>query len=213
MSGLMGSLLGKRDPKQNATQAIIGLREQLAMIDKKEEHLDRQIEEETRNAKACLSENKADPAKAALRRRKALEASQDKLSGMRLTLEIQLDALESGLFNAQIMATLSNSQKALKQIQKDLNIDKVENVMEDLRRQVEDTEYVQQAMSMPLTDALHDEDEIMRELKQLKAEMLEERSDEREVAIPAPVRTPPRYTATPESEREEMRRLEASLAM
>jgi charged multivesicular body protein 4A/B len=58
MSGLMGSLLGKRDPKQQATQAIIGLREQLAMIDKKEEHLDRRIEEETNTAKASLADNK-----------------------------------------------------------------------------------------------------------------------------------------------------------
>jgi hypothetical protein len=58
MSGLMGSLLGKRDPKQQATQAIVGLREQLAMIDKKEEHLDRRIEEETNTAKALLADNK-----------------------------------------------------------------------------------------------------------------------------------------------------------
>jgi charged multivesicular body protein 4A/B len=96
-------------------------------------------------------------ATAALKRRKALEASRDQMSGMRLTLETQLDALESGLFNAATMSALSNSQKALKQIQKDLDIDKVETIMEDIRRQVEDVEYVQQALTMPLSDALHDD--------------------------------------------------------
>lgn len=53
-------MLGARkDTKQATTDAIVGLREQLAMIDKKEEHLTRLIEEQHNKAKKNAISNKA----------------------------------------------------------------------------------------------------------------------------------------------------------
>jgi len=50
---------GRKDPKQTARDAIVGLREQLMMIEKKEEHLLKKIEEETKKARANAVSNKA----------------------------------------------------------------------------------------------------------------------------------------------------------
>ena len=50
---------GRKDPKQTARDAIVGLRQQLQMIEKKEEYLQRKIEEETKKARANAVSNKA----------------------------------------------------------------------------------------------------------------------------------------------------------
>ena len=49
---------GRRDPKQTARDAIVSLREQLMMIEKKEEHLNRQIAQDLATAKANAVSNK-----------------------------------------------------------------------------------------------------------------------------------------------------------
>lgn len=50
---------GRRDPKQSARDAIVGLRQQLMMLDKKEEYLQKKIDEELKKAKANAVTNKA----------------------------------------------------------------------------------------------------------------------------------------------------------
>lgn len=51
-------MFGKRDARQSATEAIISLREHLAVLDKKEEHLERRVEEEHRKAKTLIAVKK-----------------------------------------------------------------------------------------------------------------------------------------------------------
>ena len=48
----------RKDPKQAAKDAIVNLRQQLQMIDKKEEYLQKKIEEETKKARANAVSNK-----------------------------------------------------------------------------------------------------------------------------------------------------------
>lgn len=49
----------RKDPKQSARAAIVDLRQQLQMIEKKEEHLQKKIDEELKKAKANAVTNKA----------------------------------------------------------------------------------------------------------------------------------------------------------
>lgn len=59
MASFMNYFGGRRDPKQSARDAIVGLRTQLQMIEKKEEHLMKKIDDEQRKAKANVTTNKA----------------------------------------------------------------------------------------------------------------------------------------------------------
>jgi charged multivesicular body protein 4A/B len=59
MAGLMGYFGGRRDTKQSTRDAIVTLRQQLQMIDKKEEYLQKKVEEELKKAKANAVSNKA----------------------------------------------------------------------------------------------------------------------------------------------------------
>ena len=51
MAGIMSYFGGRRDPKQSSRDAIVTLRQQLQMIEKKEDYLQKKIEEETKKAK------------------------------------------------------------------------------------------------------------------------------------------------------------------
>ena len=50
---------GRRDSKQSSRDAIVTLRQQLQMVEKKEEYLQKKIDEELRKAKANAVSNKA----------------------------------------------------------------------------------------------------------------------------------------------------------
>lgn len=59
MAGWMGSLWGRKDTQQVSRDAIVGLRQQLQMIEKKEEYTQKKVEEELAKAKANAVTNKA----------------------------------------------------------------------------------------------------------------------------------------------------------
>jgi hypothetical protein len=58
MASFMSLFGGRRDPKQAARDAIVTLRQQLQMIEKKEDYLQKKIDEETKKAKANAVSNK-----------------------------------------------------------------------------------------------------------------------------------------------------------
>lgn len=58
MSGWTSWFGGRRDTREQARESIVGLRSQLLMIEKKEEHLQKKIDEETNKARANATSNK-----------------------------------------------------------------------------------------------------------------------------------------------------------
>lgn len=58
MSGFMSYFGGRKDPKQATRDAIVTLRQQLQMLEKKEEHLQKRIDDELKKAKANSVANK-----------------------------------------------------------------------------------------------------------------------------------------------------------
>ena len=59
MASFMNYFGARRDGKQAARDAIVTLRQQLQMIEKKEEYLQKKIDEELKKAKANAVSNKA----------------------------------------------------------------------------------------------------------------------------------------------------------
>lgn len=59
MSGFMSYFGARRDSKQTTREAIVTLRQQLQMLEKKEEHLQNKIEEELKKARANAVTNKS----------------------------------------------------------------------------------------------------------------------------------------------------------
>ncbi|KAJ1677368.1 ESCRT-III subunit protein snf7, partial [Spiromyces aspiralis] len=85
---------GASKPKTGPKDAIVKLRSMVALLEKREEHIQKKIENETAIARANATKNKT-MAMQALKRKKLLEKELEKISGSRMTLETQAMAIES----------------------------------------------------------------------------------------------------------------------
>ncbi|KAG0709575.1 Snf7-domain-containing protein [Suillus ampliporus] len=215
MAGIMSYFGGRRDTKQAARDAIVGLRQQLQMIEKKEEHLQKKIDEELKKAKANAVSNKA-VATQALRRKKASEVEMDRLAGQRLQLESQINTLESANLNAETMTAMKKASDALKLIHGNMNITKVDATMSEITEQREIANEIAEALSNPTGMEL-DEDELRDELADLERETLDERlagAEHVPLHIPAGARRAEEPPQAVEAEEEaQLRELQAALAM
>ncbi|PPQ79538.1 hypothetical protein CVT25_003419 [Psilocybe cyanescens] len=211
---------GRKDPKQTARDAIVGLRQQLQMIEKKEEYLQRKIEEETKKSRANAVSNKA-VALAALKRKKVTEGELDRLAGTRLQLEMQVNTLESANLNAETMAAMKKASDALKVIHGNLTIDKVDATMNQVNEQRELASDIADALANPMYSGMDmDEDELAADLEELQQEVLNDRLNE---ADHAPVHLPPNVTrvedktrrpsVAEDDEEEQLKQLQAEMAM
>ncbi|PWN21582.1 Snf7-domain-containing protein [Microstroma glucosiphilum] len=212
-------LVGKRENTHAARDAIVGLRSQLLMLEKKEEHLNKKIADEMKKAKANVTTNKR-VAQAALRQKKAYENELDRIAGTRMTLETQVNAIESANMNLETMTAMRKGADALRNIHGSLNIDKVDSTMDSIREQMDLTNEISDAISNPVGMG-HDLDE--NELEELEQEELNERLVGAESVpshVPA-VAGPSRVSQTsrPQQAQEEddddaeLRALQAELAM
>ncbi|KAL4399407.1 ESCRT-III subunit protein Snf7 [Malassezia pachydermatis] len=220
MSGWLSWVSGKRENKTAARDAIIGLREQLHLITKKEEHLQAKIDDELRKAKENVTTNKR-AAQAALRQKKMYETELDRLAGSRMTLETQVNAIENANMNLETMRAMQRGSAALKSIHANMDIDKVDNTMDSIREQMALTNEISEAISNPLGMGNElDEDELREELQELEQDELHNRLVGAEAAPAHHISTPtavPTTTATSQTtaddEDAELRALQAELAM
>lgn len=210
----------RRDPKQAARDAIVNLRQQLQMIDKKEEHLQKKIEEETKKARANAVSNKT-VATAALKRKKMNEMELNRLGESRLHLEMQVNTLEAANMNAETMNAMKKAADALKVIHGDLTMDKVDATMAAVNEQRELANEIAETIATPLYTTEIDDDELKRELEDLEQDELNERINQ---ADHVPVHLPPTAkrveeasrstkTAVEDDEEAQLRALQAELAM
>ncbi|KAI0050191.1 Snf7-domain-containing protein [Auriscalpium vulgare] len=221
MASFMSYFGGRRDTKQAARDAIVGLREQLLLIEKKEEHLQKKIDEETTKARANAASNRA-VATQALRRKKLHEADLDRLAGTRLQLEMQVNTLESANLNAETMNAMKHASDALKQIHNGMSVTKVDATMNSINEQREIAAEISDMISNPVNSGVDLDDDVLKEeLAQLEQEALDERllgADHVPVHVP-PGATPaakerkPRARTAEEDEDAELRALQAELAM
>lgn len=217
MASFMSYFGARRDPKQSAREAIVTLRQQLQMIEKKEEHLQKKIDEELKKAKANAVSNKS-VATAALKRKKASEAELDRLAGTRLQLEMQVNTLESANLNAETMAAMKKASDALKVIHGKLTMDKVDATMATVNEQRELANEIAETISAPLATDMFDDEDLKAELEELEQDELNERLSGAErvpVHLPAGARAEEtrQAVALEDDEEAQLKELQAALAM
>lgn len=98
-------------------------------------------------------------AQAALRQKKVYENELDRIAGTRMTLETQVNAIESANMNLETMTAMRKGADALRNIHGSLNIDKVDGTMDSIREQMDLTNEISDAISNPVGMG-HDLDEV-----------------------------------------------------
>ncbi|KAJ5122639.1 Snf7 [Penicillium atrosanguineum] len=161
----------RKDAPKNA---ILLLREQLDMLQKREKHLENQIATQDAEARKFVNTNK-NAAKAALRRKKVHEKNCEQTTAQIVQLEQQIYSIEAANINHETLQAMKQAGAAMSQIHGGMSIDQVDETMEILREQHHLSEEIGAAItSVPLGEQ-PDEDELETELEGLEQEAMDER--------------------------------------
>uniref|UniRef100_G3RXG1 Charged multivesicular body protein 4B pseudogene 1 n=2 Tax=Gorilla gorilla gorilla TaxID=9595 RepID=G3RXG1_GORGO len=145
-------------------EAIQRLRDTEEMLRKKQEFLEKKIEQRhgTKNKGVALQ---------ALKRKKRYEKQLAQIDGTLSTIEFQQQALENANTNTEVLRNMGSAAKAKKAAHYNMDIDKVDELMQDIADQQELGEEISTAISKPVGfGEKSDEDELMAELEELEQE-------------------------------------------
>uniref|UniRef100_A0A914P647 Charged multivesicular body protein 4b n=1 Tax=Panagrolaimus davidi TaxID=227884 RepID=A0A914P647_9BILA len=167
---------GKKEPAVSTPQESISkLRETEEMLMKKQDFLEKKIQSETSTARANAASNKR-VALQALKRKKQHEKQQQHIDGVLQTIEYQRVSLENAATNAEILAVMGTAAKAMKAAHKDMDVDQVHDLMEDIAEQQDVANEIAGAISNPIGFGNDiDEDELLAELNELEEETINEK--------------------------------------
>ena len=157
----------------------------------------------------------------ALKRRKLYEAELDKIANIKMTLETQVMNLESAQQNIETFKAMDAAKGAMADIRKVTDIDKVDDLMDGIKEEMELADEISNALAQPIDPLMQDEDDLLAELEELavedaEAQLLQQPAatvTTRKEEYPAvPSSKLPTITNATKEEEEELRQLEAELA-
>jgi len=221
MSGVWGWFGGGAAQKRKDTpkNVILDLRTQLEMLQKREVHLTRQIEEQEGVARKNVNTNKT-AAKAALRRKKIHEHNLEQTLNHIGTIEQQMNAIESANINQETFLAMQRAGAAMKSIHGKLTPAKVDETMDQLQEYNRLNEEIAETMGSINVGPPLDDTELEEELEGLQQQAIEDKM--RETGAVTVDRLPKVSngeikTKTPvvaeDEEEEELKRLQAEMAM
>ncbi|XP_017284762.1 charged multivesicular body protein 4b [Kryptolebias marmoratus] len=172
---LFGKIFGsnKSGKAPTAQEAIQKLRETEEMLAKKQEFLEKKIDQELITAKKNGTKNKR-AALQALKRKKRYEKQLTQIDGTLSTIEFQREALENANTNTEVLKNMGFAAKAMKTAHENMDIDKVDDLMADITEQQELAQEISDVISRPVGFGEEfDEDELLTELEELEQEELD----------------------------------------
>ena len=157
----------------------------------------------------------------AMKRKKLYEQEIEKIDATKMTLEQQCINLESATQNKETFAALKTGTQAMKNIRKEMDIEKVDDMMDDIREEMEMAQEISNAIAQPVDIGMPmDDDELLAELEELEVKdaeqkMLKKPAAAADQAFPAVPTTmlPEKKKTTQELEEEAaLKELEAMMA-
>lgn len=172
---LFHKIFGKSSAEKAPTpqEAIQKLLEIEDLMRKRQDVLERKIDDELKTAKLNGTKNKR-LALQALKRKKRYEQQLNQIDGTLTTLEYQREALENANTNTEVLKTMSFAAKAFKSAHLELDVDKVQDLKDDIQEQQDLANEISNVISSPIGFGEQmDDDELMKELEELEQETLD----------------------------------------
>jgi len=166
-----GKSAGQEAPSPaDAIQKLRGIEEILV---KKQEYIEKKVAEELDVIKKHGMKNKRVSLQA-LKRKKRMEKQLEQIDGTLTTIEYQREALENANTNTEVLKIMGVAAKALKSTHNNMDIDKVEDLMDEVREQQQIAEEISNVISNPIGFGQDvDDDELMKELEEMEQEDLD----------------------------------------
>ena len=178
MGDFFNTLFGSKKKVTNInyndiTINIQKINETMETLDKKITYNERKIAKFITNAKEYNKNKNKQKAISCLRQKKNLEKMNENLDKQRSNLEYQLYQMESLSMNSQVVSTMKGVNTVIKNFEKNINIDKVDDLHDDLQESIQSAVDITNAISQPLNPNI-DDDELSAELDEMDQEELNE---------------------------------------
>ena len=183
MPSFFNNLFGKKKTptKKNINDTIINLKSKYEHLEKKEKLMEYKHNKEIEQAKKYLRVKNKKKAIECMKRSKLYENNLDKISGMKYNLDNQIISLEQIETSTHVVESIKESNSVMKQ--ELIDLDKVEDIKDDMAEHIEDANEMSNILSEPITGEVFDEDDLMDELELLdnndKDEKLETNIEEK----------------------------------
>ncbi|RIB11162.1 Snf7-domain-containing protein [Gigaspora rosea] len=152
-------------------RAILDLKIQRDKLIQYQKKLQVISDKETEIAKQALRNGNKRGALLALKKKKYQEQLLKKTDSQLLNLEELTQSIEFALVEKDVLSGLELGNNILKEIHKEMTIEKVEKLMEDTADAIAYQNEIEELLSGKITR--EDEDEILEELRQIEEEQLE----------------------------------------
>lgn len=159
----------------NTISVITNLKEQVDLLEKRNNFITKQKDNAILEAKQKLEKKDKNGAMLALKKKKQFEDEIAKNQGIQLTLENQIYSLESANMQKAVIDALELGNKSIKNINNNLNPDKIDELMDDIQEQTDNSNAINQALSQNLQQ-VYDDPDLLEELEQLENSFLEKSS-------------------------------------
>lgn len=174
----MNFLFGKKKeegPKAAPTDALTTMREHTSTMEKRIQFLQKKIDAEVVTAKAKAKAGDKRSALMAIKRKNQWIAQQTQLQNQQFTMESQLQMLEGTQMTKSHLEAMKEGNKMMKGAQKDMNVDDVADLMDEMQDAQDDMAEINDALSQPMGfGADMDDADLEAELEGMEAEMLDE---------------------------------------
>jgi len=168
------NLFGKKKPTgPSLADSIKQLREAMDTLEKREQHISKQIQITMNEAKKKAKLKDKRGALFQLKRKKMLEKQIDQIYGKKSNIEIQIMALENASGNKEVLGAMRRGADALRRTVQETDLDKVADVMEDITESMGLAEELGDAIAQPIGNAV-DDDELTNELEEMERDLISE---------------------------------------
>jgi charged multivesicular body protein 4 len=149
-----------------------------------------------------------------MKRKKLYESEVDKIQNVKMTLETQVINLESAAQNAETFQALKAGGSTLKEMRTQVDIGNVDDIMDELKEEMEIAQEINNAIAQPLDPLMTDDDELLAELNALEVSDLEaELLAPPTAGFSLPTVPDTKMPTLAQSEADDLRMLEAELGM
>ena len=158
---------GESEPFNDSDFCLIKLKQTQETLDNEIHKQEEELENLKLKVKELLKSGSRISAKTTLKRQKMVEAKLQQKLDQQMNIETLLEELVSVDSNKSVIQSYKTGVEELKSKLSDLNADNVEDIMDDLREVIQESDDIGDALGAKVLNDSLDEDELEKELQKL----------------------------------------------
>ena len=173
----------KKEPPVNVMDTIQKLKEQVIILDKRNKCVEQKTATLMTEIKQVAKTNQQ-KALLLLDKKKTYDEEIHKNDCSCILLEKQIAALETSVINKQVTDTLRDGNLFVKKVQKTMNIDNIEDLMDDIKETTDTQKTISEIFSNQV-QGIYDDEDLLNELNQIVDEEEKQKPQQKQKPDPS----------------------------